>query len=310
MMAGRARRWMRLATYGLWLVLCGTTGPHAVANGSTGLAMPRALEGLAPAGSQCGRTPAEQQAVDQHRALPLPDYACALGAAEALQSAGRWTWVDTRRSDLAEADPQPDTLRISADALLGKRYLKDKALLLVSDGTVESQTFAQCRRLREAGFSKVRVLAGGWPQHHFVKALGASGESAAALLPPPARLDAGLAWAASQDGSQLVLGLKAEGLSELLPFATTVEAWSVGAVRAAVERRRKQVPHPPLLGLAVLSARASLSPSQLDALRQALRPLSVSVYQGDKDEMQQQLRQVESAWAARERGPKQPRCGQ
>ena len=70
-----------------------------------GLAMPRALQGLPAAGSQCGRSPAEKLQAQQAAALPAPDARCLLSTSELMRDKAQaeWTWVDVRRPDLAEA---------------------------------------------------------------------------------------------------------------------------------------------------------------------------------------------------------------
>lgn len=283
-----------------------------------GLAMPRALQGLPAAGSQCGRSPAEKLQAQQAAALPAPDARCLLSTSELMRDKAQaeWTWVDVRRPDLAEADAQPGALRLSPELLRSKAFLKARRVLLVGDGHAQAALLSQCRRLKDDGFTQVRVLNGGWPQWHFQQALQETTQPVASSNPtssePPgaAGLSAIELWAESQHEGNLVIGTRADGLIPLLPFGATLEAWSVERVRALIERRRRDSPGMPLASVVIVHAPERSADVPLTALRRALHPTPLLVHAGLASALRVQLAQMESAWVAHERGPKQPRCGQ
>lgn len=283
------------------------TAAHAQVR-TDGLAMPRALQGLPAAGSQCGLTPAEKLQAQQAAALPAPDARCLLSTSELVRdkALAEWTWVDVRRPDLAEADPQPGALRLSPELLRSKAFLKTRRVLLVGDGHAQAALLSQCRRLKDDGFTQVRVLNGGWPQWRFQQGLQSSPPEplGAAALSAPAL------WAESQHEGNLVIGTRADGLIPLLPFGATLDAWSVERVRALIERRRHDSPGVPLASVVLVHAPERSADVPLAALRQALHPTPVLVHVGQASALRTQLAQMEAAWVARERGPKQPRCGQ
>lgn len=299
-----------------------------------GLAMPQALQGLPAAGSQCGLSPAEKLQAQQAAALPAPDARCLLSTSELARdkALSEWTWVDVRRPDLAEADAQPGALRLSPELLRSKAFLKTRRVLLVGDGHAQAALLSQCRRLKDEGFKQVRVLNGGWPQWRFQQALqvtthsgaqmgahsgahsGAPSTSSATLTSAEplgaAALSASALWAESQHEGNLVIGTRADGLIPLLPFGATLDAWSVERVRALIERRRHDSPGVPLASVVLVHAPERSADVPLAALRQALHPTPVLVHVGQASALRTQLAQMEAAWVARERGPKQPRCGQ
>lgn len=268
-----------------------------------GLAMPQALQGLPAAGSQCGLSQAEKLQAQQSAALPAPDARCLLSTSELARdkALADWTWVDVRRPDRAEADAQPGALRLTPELLRGKAFLKASRLLLVGDGHAQAALLSQCRRLKDEGFTQVRVLNGGWPQWRFQQGLTSS---------PPEPLSATALWAESQHEGNLVIGTRADGLVPLLPFGATLEAWSLDGVRKLIERRRHANPGVPLASVVLVHAPEHGGDVPLAAWREALHPTPVLVHVGPASALRTQLAQMEAAWLARERGPKQPRCGQ
>nr|WP_315194823.1 rhodanese-like domain-containing protein [uncultured Aquabacterium sp.] len=311
----RLLRLFRMAS-ALFVAIATVTATTAHAQVRTdGLAMPQALQGLPAAGSQCGLSPAEKLQAQQAAALPAPDARCLLSTSELShdKALSEWTWVDVRRPDLAEADAQPGALRLSPELLRSKAFLKTRRVLLVGDGHAQAALLSQCRRLKDEGFKQVRVLNGGWPQWRFQQGLQSSSTeslSAPAPLSAPALLSASALWAESQHEGNLVIGTRADGLIPLLPFGATLDAWSVERVRALIERRRHDSPGVPLASVVLVHAPERSVDVPLAALRQALHPTPVLVHVGQASALRTQLAQMEAAWVARERGPKQPRCGQ
>ena len=313
-----------VATATATVTITGTTA-HAQVR-TEGLAMPQALQGLPAAGSQCGLSPAEKLQAQQAAALPAPDARCLLSTSELARdkALSEWTWVDVRRPDLAEADAQPGALRLSPELLRSKAFLKTRRVLLVGDGHAQAALLSQCRRLKDEGFKQVRVLNGGWPQWRHQQALqattqsgaqtGAQSTSSATLTSAEplgaAALSASALWAESQHEGNLVIGTRADGLIPLLPFGATLDAWSVERVRALIERRRHDSPGVPLASVVLVHVPERSADVPLAALRQALHPTPVLVHVGQATALRTQLAQMEAAWVARERGPKQPRCGQ
>lgn len=307
----------RVIAASLWVALCGGMGGLAQAEVRTqGLAMPQALQGVQAAGSACARSTEAGGLAASGAALPAPDPRCAVSVSDLLaalardKAAGDVVWVDVRRPEQADADPWPGALRLSPDALRTKAYLRSKRIVLLGEGRGQSQWLSHCRRLQADGFARVQVLQGGVPQWRLHEALSTVPP---APLPPPVMLDGPGLWAESLDEGNLVIGLAGDGLAPLLPsvlpFASQADHASPQAVRGLIERRR-QATRTPLSAvvLAVTPERAaSLS---LDTLRQALWPVPVLLHSGAPGALRAQLKQMEAGWTARERGPRQPRCGQ
>lgn len=287
-------------------------GPALARVRTEGLAMPEALQGLPAAGSQCGLTPAEKLQAQQAAALPAPDARCLLSVSELARdkALAEWTWVDVRRPDLAEADAMPGALRLAPELLRTKSFLKTRRVLWVGDGRGQASLLSHCRRLHDEGFTQLRVLHGGWPQwaYHQAQALPSPAMRAADRAPEP--LSAAALWAESLYEGNVVVGARADGLVARLPFGLTVEAWSVPQVLQLIERRRKDSPRQSLASVVLAHAPERSAELPLAALRQALYPIPLLVYVGDAAALRTQLAQMEAGWQARERGPKQPRCGQ
>lgn len=312
---------------GLWgalsMALCGGMASVGRAHAEVrtqGLAMPQALQGVQAAGSACARSTEAGGPAAAGATLPAPDARCAvsvdalrkaLAADKASSSAqGEVVWVDVRRPEQAEADPWPGALRLSPDALRTKAFLRGKHIVLLGEGRAQSQWLSHCRRLKADGFGRVQVLQGGVPQWRLHEAMSAVPP---APLPPPVMLDGPGLWAESLDEGNLVIGLAGDALAALLPsvlpFASQAESGSPQAVRSVIERRRKATSAP--LSAVVLAVTPERAASvQLDALRQALWPVPVLLHSGSASALRAQLKQMEAGWHARDRGPKQPRCGQ
>lgn len=311
----------------LWMALWMTLWGGMVAVGrahaevrTQGLPMPQALQGVQAAGSACARSTEAGGPAATGATLPAPDARCAVSvddlrkalAREQASSPGQAdvVWVDVRRPEQADADPWPGALRLSPDALRTKAYLRGKHIVLLGEGRAQSQWLSHCRRLKADGFAHVQVLQGGVPQWRLHEAMSAEPP---APLPPPVMLDGPGLWAESLDEGNLVIGLAGDALAQLLPsvlpFASQAEGGSPQAVRSVIERRRKATSAPlSAVVLAVTPERATTL--SLDALRQALWPVPVLLHSGSASALRAQLKQMESGWSARDRGPKQPRCGQ
>ena len=306
-MSGGGWGWAwRMAVAVVWACL----SAQALAQVRTeGLAMPKPLQGLPAAGTACARHAEAGGATDPGGvALPAPDPACAVSVNELVRdkALAEVVWVDVRRPEQADADPWPGALRLSPDALRTKVFLRGKRIVLLGEGRGQAALLSHCRRLKAEGFARTRVLQGGVPQWRLHEALAAVPPLP---LPPPVSLDGAGLWTESLDEGNLVIGHAGDGLVSQLPFASQVDTWSVEAVRGLIERRRKATALPlSAIVLATTPERAASLP--LDALRQALWPTPVLLHSGSAPALRAQLQQLEATWRARERGPKQPRCGQ
>ena len=69
--------------------------------------------------------------------------------------------IDVRSRDAFEKSRLPGSIRIPLYALKTKAFLKDKPLVLVSDGYPNRQLERTCRELRVAGFARLSILNGG-----------------------------------------------------------------------------------------------------------------------------------------------------
>jgi len=279
------------------------------------VAMPDALQGITWAGSQCERPPQDRVMDDPSARGSAPDLKCMLTVqtlfdrqSRVKQAASEYTWVDVRVASGSGNDVQPQVLRMPVEHLFTKGFLRQKRLLLVGDGSNDAYLLSQCGRLKGHGFVDVRVLQGGWPHWQAWQAVRSEGR--AVMLPEVVRLDIAGVWAAAHEETWLVLGLRANGMSRLVPFSREVEAWATANIRAVLEQRRRALGAVPLLGITLLLEPADDRAALVNALRQELMPLPVTVHVNTAADLERGLMQLEASWAARVRGPRQPRCGQ
>ena len=80
-----------------------------------------------------------------------------------LPAADKILFVDIRDAEHYASYHIPQAINIPASELASKQYLKNKPLLLIDQGFAVSKVTALFQQLTEAGFSDVKVLAGGLP---------------------------------------------------------------------------------------------------------------------------------------------------
>jgi rhodanese-related sulfurtransferase len=70
-------------------------------------------------------------------------------------------FIDVRGREAFEKFRLPESIRIPIYALKTKAFLKDKPLVLVSEGYPNHELERTCRELRAAGFARLSILNGG-----------------------------------------------------------------------------------------------------------------------------------------------------
>ncbi|WP_398492816.1 rhodanese-like domain-containing protein [Variovorax sp.] len=227
-----------------------------------------------------------------------------LGAQAFLQKAGAVV-IDTRHEAEFTQFHIVNAMRIDAQSIRLKPYLRDRPLLLVGDGKSDRELYGVCGRLRAQGFKSVQVLMGGMAGY-LAKELPVAGRSVPDAF-EAAQLDPAQLWAQSQFPESLVLVVNGAPTAELLPLASQVADSTPRAIAAAVERRRKE--HKTVLANVTVALDGAMSEATFRQFSQAVAPAPLLVYAGGATALKGFLRSQEAAWAAHARGPKQPRCG-
>ncbi|WP_426165992.1 rhodanese-like domain-containing protein [Pseudoduganella sp. R-34] len=273
-----------------------------------GSEMPDALKGIPPAvcrGNQEAPTGAAGQAGAAQ--AKQPDFTCALAPAAAanyLRQPGL-VLADLRASSEFERFHAQDAIGVTASQLRTQNHWRDKPVLLIGSGKAEGDDFRTCAVLRANGYSQVRVLRGGMPAWMDAGLpVNGSAPSAASL----ARLSAEEFWAEGQDLDNVVLlAVPPERFKRELSFAVPIAKATPEAIRAVLERRKKETKGGPLNAV-VLAMPPATTDGEIQALRQALAPVPLLAYTGGQDEFALQLRQQQAVWQAHARGPRKPPC--
>lgn len=301
---------MKIATYTgsiLAAVLLQLSG-DALAQVRPGSEMPDALKGIPPAvckgnqdasaggGAQTGASQAKQ-----------PDFTCALAPAAAanyLQQPGV-VLADVRAATEFARFHARDAIGVTASQLRTQNHWRDKPVLLIGSGKAEGDDFRTCAVLRANGYSQVRVLRGGMPG--WLEA-GLPVDGAAPSPATLARLSAAEFWAEGQDLDNVVLlAVPPERFKRELSFAVPIAKATPEAIRAVLERRKKETKGSPL-NVVVLALPPATTDSEIQSLRQALAPVPLLAYTGGQDEFTMQLREQRAIWQAHARGPRKPPC--
>lgn len=301
--------WRRpLLACGLAALLHGS----ALAQARPGGQIPDALKDVKPATDMCRRD--EYASAPAGTSAPVatpdiePDLSCAIAVSELQPLLGR------PATALMDLRPGADHLTFHIDGALNlntgdlhaKPYWRSKTVVLVGSGKAERELYRECTRLKQSGYSSVRVLRGGMP------AWLASGRAVigqAPSAPQLARLTAAEFWIESQDPENLVvLGIEKKALQNDLSFSTVLPQNSAEAIRAVVERRRKELRNAPLAA-AVLAADLGVTDDEVLQLQQSLAPVPLLVYTDTREALVRHAGVQKAIWTAQARGPKQPGCG-
>jgi rhodanese-related sulfurtransferase len=272
-----------------------------------GKVLPEALKGVAPAGRMCLRDEAPASIGPAVRAQ-APDLSCAMAVRDLASLMGRpdTTVVDVRPAAEHEAFRLRGSLNMAASALRTRTVLKSKTIVLVGSGKGEIELYAACASLRGQGFRQVRVLRGG------MASWLSQGQPVDGIAPDAAQLSslsAAQLWAESRfDANVVLLHPSQEALQQQLPFGIPLRDASASTVKAVLERRRKELKNAPLASV-VLAAAPDSPAAEITRLREALHPVPLLVYAEAPASFAVQMTQLNAAWAAQARGPRQPGCG-
>lgn len=246
-------------------------------------------------------------------ALPelLPDARCALAAKDlgALLSKPDLALMDLRSNAEFQAFHIANAINLTPAELHAKPYWRNKKVVLIGNGKGERELYGECTRLKQAGYSQVRVLLGGMP--HWL-----AQQQAVAGRPPSvaqlSRISAGELWLEGHNADTLILlsqehAAMQKELAHSVILPKTAPQAMPQAIKAVIERRRKETKNAPLL--AVVLAAGSSSDEQIARWQQALLPLPLLVYADNADLFKRHMVQQKLTWLAHARGPKQPVCG-
>ena len=271
------------------------------------LAIPSALKDIKRADGACRRDdvgPGEKRLVAPRRNADLK---CAVTAQELMGSYGKPdTLVVDVRGNAEFVDYHiADALNLSLSELRSKDFLKSKALTLVGSGKGEQELYVACADLKAAGFGKVRVLRGG------MMAWLAERQPVDGRAPEPVPLvlltPEELFREASFDANVLLAAPNAVGMNRHAPVAVPISSDTAGSIKAALERRNKELKHSPYASV-VLIAGEHYDRAQLAETLSTLKPVPVLVYADSSAVYGQYLSTQKAVWAAHDHGPKQLGC--
>jgi len=293
---------IRLLPVGL-LAVCTAMGTLAQTNSE----LPAVLRDMPQSGSMCKNTPLPGGAAPSDaRTDQSVDMGCALSAADVnafLQKSGS-TIIDTRQEKDFAQFHIANAIRADVATIRLKNYLRDKPLLLLGDGKTDRELYASCGRLRAQGFKSVQVLMGGMAGY-LAKELPVDGRGTPSAL-EAARLDPAQLWAQSQFRESLVILVDSPKMADILR-APQIADRTPQAIASIVERRRKEQKTP--LANVVIVTEGPISEATFRQYGQVVAPTPVLVYSAGPVALKGFLQSQEAVWAARARGPKQPRCG-
>lgn len=242
----------------------------------------------------------------EHQANTL-DMSCSVSAKEAallLEKPGS-SLIDLRSSAEYLAWHVPNSLNITLTEVLTKAYLRNKLLVLMGSGKLESESLYACMRLKQEGFGRVFVVRGGilgWMQHGYATQ-GNSPNVSDALKMRSEEL-----WAASQFvENRIFLDVGRESMRSLLPNATLLKANAIETLRSAANRagnnKIKSV-----IGL-ILVTSPEISENRIRELQKAVLPTPLLIYPGTEVEYRAFANQQKAVLSAHVRGPKKLGCG-
>jgi len=158
-------------------------------------------------------------------------------AEKAIQDPGSTTWVDVRPEEAYARIRIPGSLQIPVYAVKTKEFLKGRRVVLVDEGHGSPVLEAECRKLREMGFSDLLLWPGGlnaWRQ------LGGTVEGSGAVdidrVPPSALRHIANATDWLVVDASGGTNRRLDG-SVAIPFDASKKAEFVAALNAALEAR-------------------------------------------------------------------------
>lgn len=288
----------------------------AVLAASPGGEMPEALKGIAPAGASCQRDdrPAASSTASSSGAgsgsgdpAPAADLSCALAAAEAHRRLGQAQWmvIDTRPADVHQLGHVAGALNLSASQLRSKAFLRDRTLVLMGSGRGDEALYAACADLKQRGFSRIRVMQGGWAEW-IAQGLPVVAPTRPAPVPP---LTTAELWLESEFEANLVLAAPSHAtLQAHLPHAKLLKDLTPATLRQWLAQRRKAMKDAPLHAVVIAADASTLTPALEQSLREAI-PVPLMIYSKSADTFVREMRQQQLSWRAYARGPKLPPCG-
>lgn len=270
-----------------------------------------ALSAINPAGGSCRRDDASSStpgAVVPAPVLVEPDLGCAITAAEARrwQEAPDTLFVDTRLPAEHAQFGIRGAVNLAALDLRTKSYLKAKRIVLFGNGKAEQEVYRACAQLKQAGFSQVRVLRGGVGMWQLAQQplVGSAIHNGVMV-----GLSAAEFWQEAMFDDNVVLVSPARReVQGSLSFSVLLDQPSGDAIRAVLERRRKELKGAPLASV-VLVVGKEVTRDQLNQIRQSLDPIPILVYADSQEALIQQMTRQQAVWSAHARGPKKPACG-
>ena len=89
------------------------------------------------------------------------DRSCLVSAGKVVPPASPYTLVDVRPADAYERYRIPGSINVPLHAVKAKPFLRAAQVVLINEGRSSAGLESTCAELREAGFTRVAILAGG-----------------------------------------------------------------------------------------------------------------------------------------------------
>jgi rhodanese-related sulfurtransferase len=232
---------------------------------------------------------------------PKPDYSCAVTAAEALAliRSNSAVLVDSRLPSEFARYRIDGALNADPRTLVVRQQWKARAIVLLDDGSADSETYASCAYLRSRGFRNVRVVKGG------LHAWAAAGLPLIGDVPQATRLqevdEAAVHRRQASADTLVLLAPSMFRLIDVLPTAQLLGDATPDSIRKAViDRRRQAVP---------LHAVVYIGPSSdLEPLAEWISPQRFLVYPGSEGSLRSYSVSLNKSWQRRAQGPAQIPC--
>jgi rhodanese-related sulfurtransferase len=268
--------------------------------------LPLALQQLPAATGVCRR----DDAIALADPLGLPaqfaklDLGCGRTAKDALTLIANpnSVLIDVRTATEYQNFHANQAINMSRSEISAKAYLKNKDIILMGNGKMESEVYRTCTLLTQMGYPRVFVIQGGVTSW-MLNGYATLGNLTAAF--DNVRLSAAELLIESRESENLIyLDATRDDMRAFFPSASTLKDASAEAISASVKALKSKE----LLGIVLIGAR-TLTIEQIRLLQQAALPLRLVVYNGLATDYRKFLDQQKKTLVAQANGPKKLGCG-
>lgn len=279
-----------------------------LAQAASTISLKDSLKNIKPAAGSCTQKEANKPKPLDYVPVDkvIPDLTCATAPEDLAKDSQKTTTflVDTRTASDFVNYHIDGAMNMSVTALRNKTFLRDKPVVLMSNGKADRELYAECKRLKSNGFKQVKVLRGG------MLSWLTSGQSVIGIAPNIAqltRLTPSELWMESQFESNLVLVSSSQSiLQKHLDGSVQLSDDNPKTINKAIDQRRKQSKSGPFSAVVLVVDKAF----DFQTLHEIIKSVPLLVYYDSADAYLNYQAQQKAVWAAHEKGPKQPSsCG-